>query len=79
MFAFDTHTPVGVPISSYYFERLRDGSLLPADERTATLAGVSFGAADDAQAKARDTAKTRWKAQTGTDLPALDAAVEETP
>lgn len=69
-FIVDDATPVQVPNTKYYLERLADGSLLPADERTARAAGVKFVAPDKARAAAREAARERWKASMGEDLPA---------
>jgi hypothetical protein len=78
-YTFDTHTPVAVPISPYYLERLREGSLLAADARTARIAGVKFVDPGEAIATARDAARERWKALTGEALPTppTPAASEE--
>jgi hypothetical protein len=80
-YTFDTHHPVAVPISTYYFERLREGSLVAADARTARLAGVKFVEPDEAIAATREAARERWKALTGESLPPLPtpAASEESP
>lgn len=44
-------TPVEIPNTGYYRDRLKEGSLLPADEATAKAAGIKFSAASKEQKK----------------------------
>lgn len=68
-FEFDAQTPVPVPRSQFYLERLREGSLLPADERTAAAAGIAFVKPAEAQARTREAKRAEWRANYGKDLP----------
>lgn len=57
--------PVEIPDSPYHRERVRDGSLVAADERSARACGVPFVAREVALDRAKGRACERFKAQTG--------------
>ncbi len=64
-----TMVPVQVPaegvIGVYYRDRVRDGSLIAADQFTAQKCGMSFEAADKVLAKERDAAAKIFERQFG--------------
>lgn len=65
-FVFDD-APVSLPISQYYVDRIREGALIPADERTAMAAGMRFEDPGLVAAKTVAKAAVTWKAHTGAD------------
>lgn len=77
LYEFETKHPTLVPISTYYLERIREGSLIAADKRAASLAGVKFLPPDEVLAQTKDAARTTWKEQTGQDLPSADSHAPE--
>jgi hypothetical protein len=70
-----TEDPVTLPMTNYYIDRLRDGSLVPADDATMEIAGgptrVRFASLKDAEAAAR----TKWDAGRGKEG-AFDALIK---
>lgn len=58
-------SPVAVPISDYYIDRLRRGELLPGDEECARSAGVPFVSPDKTLASAKAAAVSVYDGQHG--------------
>jgi hypothetical protein len=65
-FVFSTE-PVQVPgegaVGAYYRDRVREGSLIAADQVTARACGVAFNAPDQALAQERDAAVKEYERQ----------------
>jgi hypothetical protein len=65
-FEFSTEpvqVPAEGPVGAYYRDRVREGSLLPADRATAQKCGVPFESAEKAVAKERNAAAEEFKRQ----------------
>jgi hypothetical protein len=65
-FEFSTEpvqVPAEGPVGAYYRDRVREGSLLPADRATAQKCGVPFESAEKAVAKERNAAADEFKRQ----------------
>lgn len=63
--AFNLREPTVVPPSSHYLLGFRQGSLLPADEETAKVAGVAFVPPKDALIAAAAKAIALWEQENG--------------
>lgn len=68
-FVFDLSAPTMLPVTEYYKDRLRAGEILPADERTAIIAGVKYVHPREALRAAKEAALKQWRAENPTEDP----------